>query len=126
DTGARQSLPRRVLLMPASKPLLSRFYLIVDDLRWIERLIPLGVKLVQLRAKGLEREALRKQLEQAQTICERYQAQLILNDDWQLAIEAGCDFVHLGQEDLAAADVAAIRKAGIRLGVSTHDHEELE
>lgn len=112
--------------MAPATPMLPRFYLIVDDVRWIERLIPLGVKLVQLRAKDLPREALRQQLGQAQAICKRHEAQLILNDDWQLAIEAGCDFVHLGQEDLAAADVAAIRKAGIRLGVSTHDHEELE
>ena len=112
--------------MPASRPMLPRFYLIVDDVRWIERLIPCGVKLVQLRAKDLEREHLAQQLELAQRICKKHQAQLILNDDWQLAIDAGCDFVHLGQEDLAAADVAAIRKAGIRLGISTHDHQELE
>jgi thiamine-phosphate pyrophosphorylase len=34
--------------------------------------------------------------------------------------------VHLGQEDLAAADVAAIKAAGMRLGISTHSEEELD
>lgn len=38
----------------------------------------------------------------------------------------GCDFVHLGQEDLAAADLLAIKYAGLKLGLSTHDHAELE
>ena len=52
--------------------------------------------------------------------------QLVVNDYWQLALEEGCDFVHLGQGDLAGADLAALRRAGVRLGVSTHDHAELE
>lgn len=106
--------------------MLPRFYLIADDLQWIERLVPLGVKLVQLRAKQLSGEALRKQVRRAQDFCSTRGAQFILNDDWRLAIDEGCDAVHLGQEDLAAADLPAIRAAGLRLGISTHDHEELE
>ena len=42
------------------------------------------------------------------------------------AIDLGCDFIHLGQEDLDSADLPAIRRAGLRLGVSTHDHAELD
>jgi thiamine-phosphate pyrophosphorylase len=105
---------------------LDRFYLIVDDLRWIERLVPLGVKLVQLRSKDRSESELRRQVRAASALCQRHGAQLILNDYWQLAIDEGCDFVHLGQEDLAEADLSAIRSAGIRLGVSTHDDAELE
>ena len=52
--------------------------------------------------------------------------QLVVNDYWQLALEVGCDFVHLGQGDLDAADVPALRRADVRLGVSTHDEAELE
>jgi len=37
-----------------------------------------------------------------------------------------CDFVHLGQGDLDGADLPALRRAGVRLGVSTHDDAELE
>lgn len=105
---------------------LPRFYLIVNDLQWIEKLVPLGVKLVQLRAKDLSGQALRKQVRRGQEICRAHNAQFILNDDWRLAIDEGCQAVHLGQEDLAAADVTAIRGAGVRMGISTHDQSELE
>lgn len=105
---------------------LDPFYLIVDSASWIERLVPLGVKLVQLRIKDLERPALRREIRAAKTICAEYECQLIVNDYWQLAIEEGCDFVHLGQEDLVAADLGVIRRAGLKLGLSTHDQLELE
>lgn len=105
---------------------LDPFYLIVDSSDWIARLIPLGVKLVQLRIKDAADDILRKEIAASKIVCEKYGCQLVVNDYWQLAIEQGCDFVHLGQEDLADADVAAIRKAGLKLGVSTHDGEELE
>jgi len=106
--------------------MLDRFYLIVDDLRWIHRLVPLGVKLVQLRIKDAAQADLREQIRAAKSLCDRHGTQLIVNDYWELAIEEGCDFVHLGQEDLASADLAAIRGAGMKLGVSTHDDDELE
>lgn len=105
---------------------LDPFYLIVDSAAWIERLVPLGVKLVQLRIKDMERPTLLVEIRKAKTICERNGCQLIVNDHWRLAIEAGCDFVHLGQEDLATADLGAIRRAGMKLGLSTHDDTELE
>ena len=105
---------------------LDPFYLIVDSSDWIERLVPLGVKLVQLRIKDASDEVLRKEIAASKSVCEKHGCQLVVNDYWQLAIELDCDFVHLGQEDLADADVAAIRKAGLKLGVSTHDGEELE
>lgn len=105
---------------------LDPFYLIVDSAAWIERLAPLGVRLVQLRAKNLDEAALRAEIRKAKALCARYQCQLIINDFWRLAIEEGCDFIHLGQEDLQAADLTRIRAAGLRLGLSTHDHLELE
>ncbi|MCK0209673.1 thiamine phosphate synthase [Starkeya koreensis] len=105
---------------------LDPFYLIVDRASWLPRLLPQGVKLVQLRAKGLDEPELRREIATAREVCARYGAQLIVNDYWRLAIEEGCDFVHLGQEDLADADIEAIRRAGVRLGISTHDEAELE
>lgn len=105
---------------------LDPFYLIVDRASWLPRLLPQGVKLVQLRAKDMDDAQLRTEITQAREVCARYGAQLIVNDYWQLAIELGCDFIHLGQEDLAEADLAFIRKAGARLGISTHDEAELE
>jgi thiamine-phosphate pyrophosphorylase len=105
---------------------LDPFYLIVDSAAWIERLAPLGVRLVQLRIKDLDQAGLRAEIRKAKALCARHHCQLIVNDHWQLAIEEGCDFIHLGQEDLQAADVPRIRAAGLRLGLSTHDDAELE
>ncbi|MBT1157424.1 thiamine phosphate synthase [Aminobacter anthyllidis] len=105
---------------------LDPFYLIVDSAAWIERLVPLGVKLVQLRIKDMDEAGLRREIRAAKTICVHHGCQLIVNDYWQLAIDEGCDFVHLGQEDLAEADLAAIRHAGMKLGLSTHDDAELD
>lgn len=105
---------------------LDPFYLIVDSSGWIERLVPLGVKLVQLRIKDVGEASLRQEIRASRAICERHGCQLVVNDYWRLAIEEGCDFVHLGQEDLASADVGAIRRAGLKLGLSTHDELELE
>ncbi len=105
---------------------LSRFYLIVGSYDWLARLVPLGVKLVQLRIKDKAEPELRREIAAARDLCAAHTCQLIVNDYWQLAMELGCDFVHLGQEDLQDADVPALAKAGIRLGLSTHDHAELE
>ena len=105
---------------------LDPFYPIVDSAAWLRRLLPCGVKLVQLRVKDLDKDATRAEIVAARDLCEAADCQLIVNDYWQLAIEEGCDFVHLGQEDLDEADLPAIRAAGLRLGVSTHDDAELE
>ena len=105
---------------------LDPFYLIVDSADWIERLVPIGVKLVQLRMKEQPEEVLRAHIRRAKTLCAAHDCHLIINDYWQIAIDEQCDFVHLGQEDLAEADVAAIRAAGLKLGISTHDEAELE
>lgn len=105
---------------------LDPFYLIVDSFAWIERLVPLGVKLVQLRIKDKPIDELRAEIKKARDFCQTHECQLVVNDYWQLAIELNCDFVHLGQEDLADADLTAIRYAGLKIGLSTHDHAELD
>ena len=105
--------------------LLDTFYPIVPDLAWLERLVPLGVRTVQLRLKDASSAEVERQVRGSLEVCRRHGCQLIVNDAWQAAIAAGADFVHLGQEDLAAADVPAIKAAGLRLGVSTHSEDEL-
>ena len=106
--------------------MLPRFYPIFDDKEWLERLLPLGIKFVQLRIKDMPMAQIKEHVVRAKALCEKYQAILIVNDYWQMAIDAGCDWVHLGQEDLDDADITAIRKAGLKVGLSTHDHDELE
>jgi thiamine-phosphate pyrophosphorylase len=105
---------------------LDPFYLIVDSAEWIARLVPLGVKLVQLRIKDSDEATLQIEVRAAQTICAAHGCALVVNDHWRLAIEEGADWVHLGQEDLAEADRDAIRRAGLKLGLSSHDHAELD
>lgn len=105
---------------------LDRFYPIFDGLGWLERMLPLGVKLVQLRIKDAPESDLAPIIARARTLCRARGAVLVVNDHWRLAIDEGCDWLHLGQEDLDTADLPAIRRAGLRLGISTHDHAELD
>lgn len=102
------------------------FYPVVDDVDWVRRFLPLGVRTIQLRIKGQPESAVRRQIREALAVAADYDdCQLIINDYWREAIREGAAWLHLGQEDLAGADLAAIRTAGIRLGVSTHSPEEL-
>ena len=107
---------------------LPRVYPVVDSAAWVRRLVSVGVRLIQLRVKERPDAEIRAEIRAAKHICGGAEAgaQLIVNDYWQLALAERCDFVHLGQGDLDTADVAQIRKAGARLGISTHSHEELE
>ncbi len=105
---------------------LDRFYPIVDSADWVRRLTGAGAKLIQLRVKDRSPDELAEEASKALAICEKAGAQLILNDYWSLAIEIGADFIHLGQEDLDDADLPAIRAQGIRIGISTHDRDELD
>jgi thiamine-phosphate pyrophosphorylase len=105
---------------------LDRFYPIFDHSDWLRRMLPLGVKLVQLRIKDQPDTVVREQIAVSRDLCRAHGAVLVVNDHWQVAIEAGCDWIHLGQEDLDDADLKAIRRAGLKLGVSTHDDDELE
>lgn len=105
---------------------LDRFYPIFDHADWLFRMLPLGVRLVQLRIKDQLRAARREQIAVARDLCRERGAVLVINDHWQDAIDLGCEWIHLGQEDLDIADLGAIRKAGLKLGVSTHDDDELE
>ncbi|TQM92136.1 thiamine phosphate synthase [Roseinatronobacter monicus] len=105
---------------------LPRFYPIFDSVDWLERALPLGVKFVQLRIKERDPDALRLDIRVGLAMARTHGAALVVNDHWQLAIEEGADWLHLGQEDLDAADLPAIRRAGLKLGLSTHDHAELD
>lgn len=100
-------------------------YPIVDSAAWIRRLLPAGARLVQLRIKDRSVAELREEIREARELCQRAGAQLVVNDHWQLALEEGCDFVHLGQGDLDTADTSALRRAHTRIGISTHDDAEL-
>ncbi|MFI5447183.1 thiamine phosphate synthase [Polaromonas sp. UC242_47] len=104
-------------------------YAVVDSADWIKRVVAAGVRTVQLRIKDAEapehRDFVRTQIRQSIRAATAAGAQLFINDHWQLAIEEGAYGVHLGQEDLHIADLAAIHAAGLRLGISTHAYWEV-
>ena len=109
----------------ATVPQPDIFYPIVPDAAWAARIVPLGVRTLQLRIKDASADEVRRQIDATLALTRRHGCQLIVNDYWREAIAAGADCIHLGQEDLAEADVAAIKAAGLRLGISTHSEEEL-
>lgn len=102
------------------------FYPIVPDASWVARVVPLGVRTLQLRLKNAASDEVLKQIAASLAIASRHGCQLIVNDYWREAIAAGADYIHLGQEDLAGADLEAIKAAGLKLGISTHSEEELD
>jgi len=101
-------------------------YPVVDTVEWIARLLEAGVRTLQLRIKDLPEKAVEKDIAVAIALGKRYQARLFINDYWRLAIKHDAYGVHLGQEDLDIADLDAIHRAGLRLGLSTHDDAELD
>lgn len=107
-------------------PYPDRFYPVVDTVAWVARLALLGAGTIQLRAKNLDEAEALELVRDALEVIRGTDARLVVNDYWRAAITAGAKHLHLGQEDLADADLKAIRAAGLTLGISTHDDQELE
>ncbi len=105
--------------------LLSRFYLIIDNTDNLESFLQAGVRCIQLRIKDKGVDECRAEIRTAKKLCGQFDCQLIINDYWQLALEEECACVHLGQEDLSGADIPVLKKAQIKIGISTHDKAEL-
>lgn len=101
------------------------FYPLLDSAAWLERLLPLGITTAQLRIKDKSGAELENEIIAAIAVGRKYNCRLFINDHWRLAIKHDAYGVHLGQEDLDDADLDAIAGAGLRLGISTHDHKEL-
>ena len=112
--------------MSSVEDVVDVFYPIVPDAAWLARLVPLGVKTVQLRLKDASSERIRREIGASLEVCARHDCQLIVNDHWREALSLGADYIHLGQEDLLAADLPTIQAKGMRLGVSTHSEAELD
>jgi thiamine-phosphate pyrophosphorylase len=104
----------------------DRFYPVVDSVAWVARLALLGVGTIQLRAKDLNDSDALQMVSDALEVIRGTPAKLVVNDYWRAAVVAGAKHLHLGQEDLAEADLKAIHDAGLTLGISTHDDAELD
>lgn len=105
-------------------------YPVVNSLVLLEQLLAAGVNTIQLRIKlessqDTDGKKLEMQIKTAIALGKHYQAQVFINDHWQLAVKLGAFGVHLGQEDLAQTDLSAIKQAGLALGISSHSYFEL-
>ena len=112
-------------LPPAFKTCHIGLYPVVDRSDWLEKLLPLGVKTIQLRIKDLQGYPLEEDIKRSVLLAKQYNATLFINDYWDLAIQFGANGVHLGQDDLPKADIAKIHEAGLYLGVSTSCYYEV-
>jgi hydroxymethylpyrimidine kinase/phosphomethylpyrimidine kinase/thiamine-phosphate diphosphorylase len=118
DTLAISSFPE------CNQPLLG-LYPVVERAEWIARLASTGVSTMQLRVKDLSGDELESEIKLAVELGVKHNCRLFINDYWQLAIKHNAYGVHLGQEDLNDANIYKIKKAGLRLGLSTHCHYEV-
>jgi len=100
-------------------------YAVMPDANWVKRMVEAEVPTVQLRLKSEDKKLIKKQIKESVKAVEGSRTLLFINDYWQEAIEASAYGIHLGQEDLATADLDAIRSAGLRLGLSTHGYAEM-
>src|SRR3979409_2781866 len=107
-------------------PYPDKFYSVVDSVKWVARLTALGVGIIQLRAKDLNDSEALQIVSDALAVTKGTATKLVVNDYWRAAVVAGAKHLHLGQEDLAEADLKAIRDGGLTLGLSTHDAAQLE
>jgi hydroxymethylpyrimidine kinase/phosphomethylpyrimidine kinase/thiamine-phosphate diphosphorylase len=123
-TAAAVNLPEFARCDSLNHSVSLGLYPVVDSIEWLEKLLPLGVKTIQLRVKNKSEAELDALVKRASELGHQYNARMFINDYWQLAIKHNAYGVHLGQEDLDTADLTAIRKAGVRLGLSTHSEYE--
>ncbi|MBE8574052.1 thiamine phosphate synthase [Vibrio sp. OPT18] len=100
-------------------------YPVVDDVEWIERLLKLGINTVQLRIKNPQQADLEQQIARSIELGREHNAQVFINDYWQLALKHDAFGVHLGQEDIEESNLSQLSQAGIKIGLSTHGYYEL-
>jgi thiamine-phosphate pyrophosphorylase len=104
----------------------SRFYPIAPDYMVAEKYILAGIKFLQIRLKELSDNDIKYHLKHSVALAKKYDAHLVINDFWEYAIALKADWLHLGQEDLLNANMAKIKNAGLKFGLSTHDYTELQ
>lgn len=90
----------------------------------VEEALKNGVTCVQLREKELDEEAFLQEAVEIGALCRRYQVPFIVNDNVEIAVKCGADGVHIGQEDMVAADVRKRVGEDMIIGVSAHTVEE--
>lgn len=109
----------------AACPKALGLYAVLPSADWVGRMARAGVPTLQLRFKSEDAEAVQREVQASVDAVRGTSSLLFINDHWRAAIAAGAYGVHLGQEDMEIADFAAIRAAGLRLGLSSHGYAEM-
>jgi thiamine-phosphate pyrophosphorylase len=122
--GPRDRSDRRARLRRA------RLYLITDLRPGTDEVVGAalagGADMVQLRDKDASDEEILRAAESLREICDEHGALLWLNDRPDLALAAGFDGVHVGQEDAPVAEVRRQVGSDLLIGLSTHSPGQLE
>lgn len=108
----------------------ARLYLCTPDRpdlpAFLDQVLSGGVDIVQLRQKGLEARAELALCEVVEEAARRHDALWSVNDRADLALVAGADVLHLGQDDLRVPDARRVLGLGPIVGVSTHDQAQVD
>lgn len=107
----------------------ARVYLVVDggmDDDALDAALRGGVDMLQLRDPALDDEAFVRRARDWRELCDRHGALLWVNDRPDLAVQAGADGVHVGQDDMPVARAREIAGEEILVGLSTHSPHQLE
>ncbi len=83
-----------------------------------------GARVIQLRAKHAGDAEILDWAERIRALTRKVDARFVMNDRFDLALAADADAVHLGQDDLAPADLPASARKRLAIGRSTHDLEQ--
>ncbi|MBQ1372573.1 MAG: thiamine phosphate synthase, partial [Oscillospiraceae bacterium] len=90
----------------------------------VEAALKGGATCVQLREKELREEDFLKEALEISALCKRYCVPLFINDNVKIAMQCHADGVHVGQSDMAAAEVRRRVGADMLIGVSVHSVAE--
>ena len=106
----------------------AQLYLVVDTAA--ERVLPAalrgGVDMVQLRDKELDDESLLRSASRFRALCDEHGALFWMNDRPDLALAAGADGIHVGQDDAEPGQVRELVGDRLLIGLSTQSPEQLQ
>lgn len=90
----------------------------------MQQALAAGVRFFQYRDKNGTRKSIYETSARLAEIAVQAKARFIVNDHADIAVAAGADGVHLGQDDLPIADARKVLGSGRLIGISTHSPEQ--
>jgi len=106
----------------------ARLYYVcgIERLGTVEPALRGGADIFQLRDKHASDEALLRAAATVRALCDEHDALFVMNDRPDLALAAGADGVHLGQDDMGLDEARAIVGPDLLIGRSTHSPAQID